>query len=194
MGNSYSLSEFIKTAYSLIMTKLTFPGARLLRRPIYIRGRRSISGADGLTTGRFCRFDLDGAEKTLFIGRNCEFGDNTHIVALNRVEIGDNVLIASKVFISDTNHGNYDGPSAADPAIPPNERELVSTPVKIGNNVWIGENTVILAGSMIGDGCIIGANSVIKGVFPAGSMIVDAGKVIKTYNSEKGKWIRIKNE
>ena len=67
-------------------------------------------------------------------------------------------------------------------------------PVKIGNNVWIGENAVILAGSRIGDGCIIGANSVIKGVFPAGSMIVDAGKVIKTYDSEQGKWIRIKNE
>lgn len=38
MANHYSPSEFIKTAYSLVMTKLTFPQARLIRRPVYTRG------------------------------------------------------------------------------------------------------------------------------------------------------------
>ena len=179
MGNHYSPSEFIKTAYSLIATKLTFPAARLIRRPVYIRGARSISGAEGLTTGRFCRFDLDGSEKTLFIGRNCEFGDNTHIVALKRVEIGNDVLMASKCFISDTNHGCYKGAEMSDPDVPPRERELVSAPVKIGNNVWIGENAVILAGSEIGDGCIIGAGSVVSRSIPAYSVVAGANRIIR---------------
>jgi hypothetical protein len=38
MANHYSPSEFIKTGYSLLMTKLTFPQARLIRRPVYNRG------------------------------------------------------------------------------------------------------------------------------------------------------------
>ena len=58
-------------------------------------------GAKGLTLGRFCRFELDGKLETLTVGSNCEMGDMTHIVALNQVKIGDNVLIASKCFISD---------------------------------------------------------------------------------------------
>lgn len=58
------------------------PQARLIRRPVYIRGRKSISGAKRLTLGRFCRFDLNGTEKTLYIGEDCEFGDMTHIILI----------------------------------------------------------------------------------------------------------------
>ena len=112
MNNKYSISEFIKNIYSLLLTKIFFHQARLIRRPVYIRGKKSVSGAKGLTIGRFCRFDLDGTKKTLYIGDDCQFGDSTHIVALNHVEIGSNVLIASKVFISDTSHGLYKGENA----------------------------------------------------------------------------------
>ena len=115
MNNRYSFSELVKIVYSLIMTKLTIHQARIIRRPVYIRGEKSISGGRNLTMGRFCRFDLKGDKKTLFIGSDCEFGDMTHIVAYDRVEIGDNVLIASKCFISDTNHGSYKGNEQSDP-------------------------------------------------------------------------------
>ena len=181
MANHYSPSEFIKTAYSLVMTKLTFPQARLIRRPVYTRGGVSLQGGKGLTTGRFCRFDLDGTEKTLKIGDNCEFGDFTHIVALKHVEIGNDVLLASKVFISDTNHGSYSGEDASSPGTPPNKRTLIHKPVKIGNNVWIGENAVILAGSVIGNGCIIGANTVISKTIPDNSIVVGANKILRKY-------------
>ena len=107
-----------------------------------------------MTTGRFCRFDLEGTKQTLHIGDNVEMGDMTHIVAHEKVVIGDNVLIASKCFISDTNHGVYKGMKQDSPELPPNSRKLVTNPVRIGNNVWIGENVVILAGADIGDGCI----------------------------------------
>ena len=48
-----SFSELVKTIYSLILTKIVMPQARLIRRPVYIRGRKSISGAKRLTLGRF---------------------------------------------------------------------------------------------------------------------------------------------
>lgn len=186
--NYYSPSEYIKNIYSLITTKLTMRQARFIRRPIYIRGRKSLSGCKGLTTGRFCRFDLEGTKQTLFIGDNVEMGDMTHIVAFERVEIGDNVLIASKCFISDTNHGSYKGENQDGPDIPPNMRRLVTKPVKIGSNVWIGENVVILAGAKIGNGCIVGANSVISNCIEDNTIVVGNGNVIKRYDEENESW------
>ena len=162
MLKQYSFCEIIKNVYSLVLTKLTLPQCRLLRRPIYMRGIKSIEGAKGLTVGYGCRFDLEGTKRTLFIGDNCQFGDNTHIVALQSVKIGNDVLIASNVFISDTNHGSYKGVIQSSPNEAPNERNLEYNNVVIGNNVWIGQNAVILAGSNIGDGAVVGANSVIN--------------------------------
>lgn len=191
MRNQYSFSEFTKNVYSFLMTKIFFNKARLVRRPVYIRGRKSLVGGQKLTTGRFCRFDLIGSKKTLYIGNNCEFGDMTHIVAHENVKIGNNVLIASKCFISDTNHGEYyEGESAPDTT--PNSRELITHPVTIGNNVWIGENVVILAGSSIGDGCIIGANSLVKGEIPKGSIAVgNPARVVKKWDWEARVWKKV---
>ena len=190
MKNKYSISEFISTVYALLLTKIFYPGARLIRRPVYMRGRKSLDYGVGLTIGHNCRFDLDGTKSTLKIGCGCEFGDNTHIVAYDKVEIGNNVLIASKVFISDTNHGNYKGNNQSLPSIPPRERELITYPVKIGNNVWIGENVVILPGVTIGDGCVVGANSVVNKDIQNNFIVAGTpAKVIKVWNDKEQSWI-----
>lgn len=188
MGNKYSTSEFIKNMYSLVMTKITMKQARFVRRPIYIRGKKSLTGCKNLTTGRFCRYDLEGNKTTLHIGDNCEMGDMTHIVARNCVEIGNDVLIASKCFISDVNHGKYSGDNQDSPYTVPNSRALIVGKTVIGNRVWIGENAVILSGAEIGDGCIIGANSVVSKAIPSGSMVVGNNRIIKKWNEETKKW------
>lgn len=190
MRNHYSLSEFVKSIYSFVITKITMKQARLIRRPFYCRGYKSLSGCEGLTTGRFCRFDLIGTRPTLFIGKNCEFGDMTHIVAHEKVRIGDNVLIASKCFISDVNHGSYSGDCQDSPFVSPKERQLRTSEVNIGNNVWIGENAVILAGSRIGNGCIIGANSIISKAIPDNCIAIGANTVIKEFNVHTNRWER----
>lgn len=190
MFTQYSFSEFIKNIYSLVITKLTMRQARFIRRPIYIRGNKSLSGCKSLTTGRFCRFDLKGDTKTLFIGENCEFGDMTHIVAYEKVEIGNNVLIASKCFISDTSHGNYTGTDQDSPVTIPNNRKLVTSPVKIGDRVWIGENVVILKGVSIGNGCIIGANSVVTKDVPDNCIVTGVpAKILKKWSEQDKKWL-----
>ncbi len=186
--DNYSPSEFIRNCFDYVRTKLFYNKCRFIRFPFYIRGRKSMVGADQLTLGHFCRFELDGNKESLKIGSKCEMGDMTHIVALNDVTIGNNVLIASKCFISDTNHGIYKGESQDSPEIPPNQRKLVTRPVKIGNNVWIGENAVILAGAEIGDGCIIGANAVVSKKIEAYSIVIGAGTIYKQWNQKSGKW------
>lgn len=176
-------------------TKLFYSQCRFIRFPFYIRGRKSMDGAKGLTIGRFCRFELEGYKKSLFIGDNCEMGDMTHIVALNKVEIGNNVLIASKCFISDTSHGAYSKKyekTQSNPSESPNDRCLCCEPVIIEDNVWIGENVVILLGCSIGFGSIIGANSVVTGNIPRNSIAVGVpARVIKKFCTETQTWERI---
>lgn len=192
MKNKYSISEWIKTCYSYIITKIWFKNARLIRRPVYIRGIKSIEGAKELTTGRFCRFDLDGTKKTLFIGNNCEFGDMTHIAAYNHVEIGNNVLIASKCYIADVSHGRYRGKYQSTPESIPKKRVLYTEPVIIEDNVWIGENVVILGGVKIGEGCIIGANSVVTKSIKSKTIAAGSPAVpIKIWNEIERKWVLI---
>lgn len=123
------------------------------------------------------------------MGDNCIIGDYVHIVANHKVHIGNNVLMASRVFITDTNHGNYKGNSQSRPTEAPNSRKLFYSPVKIGDNVWIGENVSILPGVEIGNGCIIGANSVVTKNIPQNCIAVgNSAKVIKIYNKEEQKW------
>ena len=100
MGNKYSTSEFIKNMYSLVMTKITMKQARFIRRPIYIRGKKSRTGCRNLTTGRFCRFDLEGDKQTLHIGDNCLSSIRTFQIercdSLYSIEIGKRTCIQSE--------------------------------------------------------------------------------------------------
>ena len=200
MINGYSFSELVSSSFSLIATKLFYPGARLVRRPFYIRGKAFMEYGSGFTTGHHCRFDInneavDGTsrgEKRLIIGKNCKIGDNVHIVASKKVIIGDDCLMASKIFISDTNHGDYANVERmSSPLIAPDERPLYTAEVRIGDRVWIGENVVILPGATIGDGVIIGANSVVNRAIDKNSVVAGSpARVIKTWNDEKKEWIK----
>lgn len=192
MKNKYTFSELVKIAYSLLITKIVYPKARLIRRPFYIRGKKSFVYGKNFTTGYGCRFDLDGTKKTLFIGDDCQIGDHVHIVALDSVEIGNGCLFASKIFVSDTNHGTYDNSDESSrPEIAPSKRELITKPVKIGNNVWVGDNVVILSGVEIGDGCIIGANSVVTHSIRANSIVAGAPvKYLKCWDPKTAKWVK----
>lgn len=191
--SEYSFFDKIRLFFDLIYTKLFFRNCRLIRRPFYVRGKRGFYFGKGLTTGHGCRFDASSSNQSLIIGENARFGDYVHINADKRVSIGDNVLVASKVFISDTSHGLYKGDIQDDPFTNPSNRKVVSKEVVIGNNVWIGENVVILAGTTIGDGCIIGANSVLTSKsYPDNSIIVGCpGRVIKIYSEKTKKWEKI---
>lgn len=189
----YSISEAIRSVYSLALTRAVVPGARLVRRPVFMRGRRHSRIGPGLTTGYSCRFDLGGASTdgiTLTMGSNCHLGDNVHIVATLSVTIGDNCLMASKVFISDTSHGKYNGNGQSSPNTDPNLRPLHAKPVIIGSNVWIGENVCVLSGVTIGDGAIINANAVVTRDVPAATIVAGVpARVVKRWVEGREAWV-----
>lgn len=188
MIGRYTFGEAVKNGWSLLLTKVFHPKARLVRRPFYLRGKSHLCYGAGFTTGYDCRFDLGGHGKTLRIGKNCKLNDRVHIVANESVVIGDNVLMASNIFISDTSHGSL-GDGGQGPDIPPDDRILVTDPVSIGDNVWIGEGVSIMPGVHIEDGCVIGTNAVVTRNFARNTVLAGVpAKAIKTWDSESGRW------
>ncbi|WP_087359240.1 hypothetical protein [Massilimicrobiota timonensis] len=191
MYSYYSFGEKIKNIYALIFTKLFFKNARLVRRPFYIRNKKNIQFGKNFTSGYNLRLEAGNNETSLIFGDNVIVGDYCHIVGRKRLIIGDNTLIASRVFISDTSHGNYSAKNGANPNTIPNQRELYYKDVNIGCNVWIGENVSILSGVTIGNGCIIGANSVVTKSFPDNCIIAgNPARIIKIWDGKE--WINKK--
>ena len=193
----YSLSQLVYLIYCKIRTYLTFPKARIIRFPIDIRGKKFIELDEGFTTGLGCRVEAypQGMDKTLFIGKNFQMNDYVHITAAKSIVIGNNVLLASKIDISDCTHGSYIGDeNDSDPLSNPVDRPLSIKPVKIEDNVWLGEFVSVLPGVTIGKGTIVGANSVVSKSLPPYVIAVGSpAKPIKFYNFENKRWEKYVN-
>jgi acetyltransferase-like isoleucine patch superfamily enzyme len=157
-----------------------------INRPIYLTGGKNIKIGKNFVA--LAGFRIEAIEShlaftyrpTIFIGDNVEINHDCHIACINNVLIADNVLIASRVFITDHFHGKIDDTIAI---TPPKQRELYSSgPVVINRNVWIGENVSIMPNVEIGENCVIGANSVVTKSFAANSVIAGVpAKVLKTF-------------
>jgi len=191
----YTLGQLISLSINVIRTKMTFIKARIIRFPFDVRGKQYMSISKGFTAGVGCRLEAYpvGENKVLYIGENVQINDYVHISAMENVCIGANVLIASKVFISDLNHGSYGTDDVHDcPNTPPNERKLYAKPVIIEENVWLGEFVSVLPGVTIGRGTIVGSNSVVSKSLPPYVIAVGTpAKPVKKYNFESKRWEKI---
>lgn len=194
MFSRYDFWGMLKLSKDFIFTKLFFNQSRMIRRPFYIRGKKFINLGQNLTTGVGCRIDAFPKipKKVIQIGKDVQINDYVHIGAVESIFIGDRVLIASKVFITDHNHGYYGHFGLhSSPMIPPSKRELSSEPVVIEEDVWIGEFVTILPGVTVGKGSIIGAMSVVTKNIPEYSIALGSpAKVIKRYDFIKNKWVK----
>jgi acetyltransferase-like isoleucine patch superfamily enzyme len=86
----------------------------------------------------------------MVIGNGTYVNRFTMFDASERIEVGRNCLVGPSCYITDHDHGNE-----KDTLI--TQQPLVSSPVRIGNNVWIGAGAIILKGVTIGDGTVIAA-------------------------------------
>jgi len=187
---SMNVLALLRLSLDLLYTKFFFPKARIVRRPNYIRNEGVLDIGKGLSSGPGLIIDVIGKNAKVEIGKNVMSYHNLHIGAIDSVVIGDRVLIASGVYISDHHHGNYSGDHQSSPLESPIDRPLTSSPVKIGDDVWIGERVSILPGVSIGNGVVIGAGAVVTKDLPDYVIAVGApAKVIKKYDFNKKVWI-----
>ncbi len=130
-------------------------------RPKSSRGRIALEESVWIERGAVL-WAFDGSIR---LGCNVYLGPYVTIYGHGGVEIGEDSLISMKVTIVSSNHGvPPDGESirkAAD--------ELL--PTKIGRDVWIGANAVVLGGVTIGDGAVVAAGSVVHRDVAAGTIV-----------------------
>jgi acetyltransferase-like isoleucine patch superfamily enzyme len=177
---SYRIHSFVKLHLKKIHTMWIRSQFLELGPRAFIAPPISITGGKYISIGNYFHCDtgarIDAIEffldhkfsPSISIGDNVSIQKDCHIAAIGKISIGDGVLVASKVFISDHSHGNS---SAYD--IRPALRPLTSKgSICIESNVWIGECVSILAGVTIGKNSIIGAGSVVVKSIPSNSIAV----------------------
>ena len=133
-------------------------GLEIYGKDIHLGDRVHISTARGQMS-RLCTWpDGTGGHGRIDIGSYCLLTPGLQIVSAAHVQIGDNVMIASRVYISDADwHGIYD--RVASPG--------QMAPIVLGDNVWLGEGVKVCKGVTIGDNSVIGAGSVVTSDIPA---------------------------
>lgn len=94
------------------------------------------------------------------IGQKCGFNRFSVIDASESIEIKDYVRVGPNCYITDHDHGS-------DLSIPVGIQPLISKPVMIGYDVWIGAGAIILKGVKIGDQAVIAAGAVVTKDVPA---------------------------
>lgn len=116
---------------------------------------------------------------TLSIGNRVYMNAGTFIEAWHDVRIGDHVLMAPFASIID-DHRHEIEPGAV----------LYKGPTIVGNNVWLGRNAAVMPGVTIGDGSVIGVNSVVTQDIPPNSFAAGApARVIRKLEMPDG-WVR----
>lgn len=186
-----NIKELQRSQYSKrVKSRIDQVGVNFRVREFNIMNGRYIKiGNDFLAMNR-CRveawvqFGEQVFQPSIVIGNNVSMNFDCHIGAINEIRIGNNVLMGSKVFITDHAHGNG---LADEISIPPNKRPLNSKgPVIIEDNVWIGEGVVVLPNVHIGYGSVIGANAVVTKDIPARSVAGGVpARVLRSLDEER---------
>jgi acetyltransferase-like isoleucine patch superfamily enzyme len=116
---------------------------------------------------------------TMHVGRNAQINPGT--VIYGNVTIGDDAMIAPNVTIAGGNHG------FARNGVAMTRQQPTSIGIVIGNDVWIGANSVITDGVTIGDGAVIGAGSVVtRDVAPYAIVVGNPARLLRFRESAAG--------
>jgi acetyltransferase-like isoleucine patch superfamily enzyme len=119
----------------------------------------------------------------LIIGDGTSMEQGCHITFADELIIGEKCTLSYNVMITDTDH------SYKDIGVDIISQSINIKKTQIGSNCFIGAGAKIQAGTTLGKQCIVGSNSVIRGVFPDYSVIVGIpGKIVKRYNQKTDKW------
>lgn len=114
-------------------------------------------------------------EGTVRIGSKCVVGIRNTINGWLDIEIGDACLFGDDVYVCDFDH------VTADLSLPIKDQGIVKSPVRIGDDVWLGTKVVVTRGTDIGEHSVVAASAVARGVYPAKSVVAGIpGRVVRS--------------
>jgi acetyltransferase-like isoleucine patch superfamily enzyme len=128
-------------------------------------GNIHVTGTSNITIGTSCRIGSDVELRTIekgyiSLGDDIRINRGCTITSYSKISIGNFTIIGEYSSIRDANHGmSKDKPMRYQPHS--------SSAIIIGSDVWIGRGCCILPGVSIGDGAVVGANSVVTKDIPA---------------------------
>lgn len=181
------LKAFIRSPFATIVLLVRRQVLRLkgvtFGRKLYLEGHIDVAVARNVRLGDHVRLGKGvylgtWPKSKLVVGDNSYIGRWSIILAHQSVVIGNDCLVAPGCHITDVNHGIAPGELIRN-------QPLVSKPVRIGNDVWVGVGSSILPGVTIGNGAVIGARSVVTHDVPANAVVVGAPAKIIRYRTEK---------
>ncbi|MCU1378732.1 MAG: transferase hexapeptide repeat containing protein [Acidimicrobiales bacterium] len=148
-----------------------FGAASAVDRPAWVYGAHHIEVGAGsfLLQGAWLAVEAPAWERdeaVLRIGDGVWMRPNCAISASSSIVIEDNVVFGGMVTVVDSDHTW----AAGHPNVLYNPVE--SAPIRIGRGTWVADRAAVLAGADIGERCIIGANSVVRGTIPDFSIAV----------------------
>lgn len=151
----------------------SFGDGSVVHRPMWIFGGQQIAiGAHTLVLHQaWLSVETpawDRPAPVLRIGDRVGIRPYCSISAAESVTIEDDVIIGAYSSVIDSDHTFADGrPNVM-------HNPLATAPIRIGRGTWIAERVAVLRGSDIGECCIVGANSVVRGTIPPYSIAVGA--------------------
>jgi acetyltransferase-like isoleucine patch superfamily enzyme len=115
----------------------------------------------------------------IVIGSNCSIGSYSYLGGQGGVNIGNDTLIGPYFKVFSENHNFHNGSLIR-------LQGETRRSVHIGNNCWIGANTTFLAGSEIGDNCVVAASSLVNKKFPSDVLIAGVpARIIRSLSDNK---------
>ncbi len=128
-------------------------------------GDITIEGGTALDEGVILLCSGDAKSDKLLIRQGSYINRYTMIDAHQRIEIGRNCMIGPQCYITDGNHGTV-------PQINISSQPMMTKPVILENDVWLGAGVIVLPGVRIGRGAVIGAGAVVTKDVPPDSIYV----------------------
>lgn len=115
----------------------------------------------------FVKFKPAGGNGDLILGKKVYVNSGCVFYTGNGISIGDNVAIAANCTFAPVNHRYSDlSKPIIEQGFLPSKGGIV-----IEDNVWIGAGVVLLDGAVLRSGCVVAAQSVVRGEFPPNSII-----------------------
>jgi acetyltransferase-like isoleucine patch superfamily enzyme len=131
-------------------------------KPLVLRGVEHISIGErcSIYEGAWLQVESGATEGSIAMGDDTYLGHSVHIHALAQVRVGSRCVLADGVLLNSGDHARTD------------RHDVVPTgPITVGDDVFIGQNAIVLGGVHIGDGATVAAGAVVTRDVSAGSVV-----------------------